>query len=137
MRILIGAAVAACLIAAPAAAQDTSANAQPPLASRCGEFPAAPTFPDGARANTGAMERGQETYTAWRAQIDAVVACRNTEMTNWRSQYEAIGARNESDATAAAAVVAAWGAELQEYNDRQGRGGNRNRDPSQSRPQSQ
>lgn len=137
MRLLIGAAVAAFLIAAPAAAQDTSATAQPPLASRCGELPAAPTFPDGARANTAAMERGQETYTAWRTQIDTVVACRNTEMTNWRAQYEAIGARNEADATAAAAVVATWGAELQEYNDRNSRGSNRNRDPGQNRPQSQ
>lgn len=137
MRILIGAAVAALLIAVPAAAQETSATAQPPLASRCGDFPAAPTFPDGARANAAAMERGQEAYTTWRASIDAIVACRNTEMTNWRSQYEAIGARNEADATAAAGVVSGWGAELQEYNDRQNRGSNRNRDPSQNRPQTQ
>ena len=123
MRILIGAAVAAFLIAAPAAAQDTTA--QPPLASRCGDIPPAPTFPDGARASASAMERGQEAYTAWRAGVDSAVACRNAEMTTWRTQYEAIGARNEADATAAAGVVAGWSAELQEYNDRQNRRSNR------------
>ena len=117
MRLLIGAALAAFLVAAPAAAQDTSA-AQAPLASRCGEMPALPELPDGARANERAMTQGQERFTAWRTAAEPVIQCRNAEMAAWRQQYEAIGARNETEGAAAAGFVTNWAAEVEEYNAR-------------------
>lgn len=125
MRLLIGAAVAACLIAAPAAAQDTTATTQPPLVSNCGDMPALPQLPDGANANERAMQQGQDRFTAWRTAAEPVIQCRNAEMTAWRQQYEAIGARNEADGAAATAFVTNWGVEVEEFNARGARRSNR------------
>ncbi len=122
MRLLIGAALAAFLVAAPAAAQET---AQPPLTSRCATLPAAPELPDGANANERAMQQGQERFAAWRTAIEPIIQCRNAEMTAWRQQYEAIGAANEADGAAATAIVTNWAAEVEEYNARAERGSNR------------
>ncbi len=124
MRILIGAALAAFLVAAPAVAQDGAASQQ--LVSRCGDMPAPPTLPDGARANERAMNQGQEAFAAWRTAAEPVIQCRNAEMTAWRQQYDAMGARNEADGQVATNVVSSWAAAVEAYNARTERRGNNN-----------
>lgn len=135
MRLLIGAAAAAFLMAAPAVAQTPAA---PALTSTCGEYPPQPTLPDGASANRAAMERGVEAYNTWITAAQAVQNCRNAEMTAWRTAYEGIGARNEADVQSANALNATWRADLEEFEARQNRGNRRGGgDPSQNRPQTQ
>lgn len=124
MRLLIGAALAAFVVAAPAVAQEGAAPQQ--LVSRCGDMPAAPTLPDGARANERAMSQGQEAFVAWRAAAEPVIQCRNAEMTAWRQQYEAIGARNEAEGQVATNIVNTWAAAVEAYNARAERRGNNN-----------
>jgi hypothetical protein len=136
MRLLIGAALAAFVLAAPAAAQNT---APPVLVTQCGDLPSAPELPDGARANERAMIQGRERFEAWLAEANRIVACRSAEMGRWKAEYDAHQARAQGDDTAAASIVTNWAAEIEEYNARQNRG-SRNRaggDPNASPPQTE
>lgn len=132
MRVLIGAALAAFLVTAPAVAQEGAAAPQQ-LVSRCGEMPAAPTLPDGARANERAMNAGQEAFAAWRTAAEPVIQCRNAEMAAWRQQYDAMGARNEADGQVATTVVTSWTAAVEAYNARTERRGNNNNNNNNNR----
>jgi hypothetical protein len=115
MRVFIGAALAAFLVAAPAAAQ-TDASAR--LPTRCDAMPAAPEVPDGASANQQAMTAAQERITAWSTAANAVIACRNAEMDAWKAQYDATGAAYRAEAETAAALLTNWSAEINEFNER-------------------
>ncbi len=114
MRLFIGAALAAFLVAAPAAAQTETAR----LPTRCDAMPAAPQTPDGANANAQAMQAAQERITAWSTAANAVIACRNAEMDAWKAQYDATGAAYRTEAEAAAALLTNWSAEVTEFNGR-------------------
>jgi hypothetical protein len=116
MRVLIGAALAAFLLAAPAVAQTETPALQP---SRCASFPAPiAAAPDGASANPQAMTAYDESFRAWAAAADAVITCRNAELEAVRVQYETLRATYTSDAENARALVAGWQAEVNEYNER-------------------
>ena len=116
MRILIGAALAAFVVAAPAAAQ-TEAPAL--AASACAAFPAAPgDAPDGAEANANAMSAYDERFRAWAAAADAVIQCRNAELDRIRAEYEALGQRYRADAESARTQITNWQAEVAEFNER-------------------
>lgn len=115
MRLFIGAALAAFLVAAPAAAQTEAAARLP---TRCEAMPAAPEVPDGANANAQAMRSAQERVTAWSTAANAVIACRNAEMDAWKAQYDASGAAYRTEAEAAAALLTSWSGEITEFNAR-------------------
>lgn len=130
MKLVIGAAFAALALAATAAMAQTP-PAQTPAAippSRCVAIPAAPTFPDGARArNQAVMQQGNAAYEAWGRQTQEVLACRQTEARELRTQAETARlhaeARVQEFNRAVAGqcdVVRAWRAEVAEYNERQG-----------------
>jgi hypothetical protein len=116
MRVLIGAALAVFLSAAPAAAQTETPALQP---SRCAAFPASPgAAPDGATANQAAMTAYDEGFRAWAAAADAVIVCRNAELDAVRQQYEALRAAYTADAEGARAQITSWQAEVNEFNER-------------------
>jgi hypothetical protein len=139
MRLLI-AVSAALLLAVPAAAQTTTtpqgvtAPAQtpatpPPPPSRCPDFPAEPTLPDGATArNMSEMNRGNEAYQAWGTQMQRVLECRRTEAQELRATAQAAMAHAEARVQEfnnaverLTTVGAAWQAEANEFNNRRGR----------------
>lgn len=118
MRILIGAAAAALLLASPALAQT---EATPNV---CAGFAAAPTLPDGATANAAAITAGDTSFRAWHtAGAEKLGQC--------RAEVEAAFARArelEAQHNAAAAQLNgtrdAWQVEVNEYNARGNSGGN-------------
>lgn len=120
MKLLLGAAMAAALLATPAFAQTTppATPAAPVAPSPCGALPAAPSLPDGATANREEMEAGNTAYRAWYEQYAANIACRAAEATALRAQYEARFAEHNSAVEALNTANASWVAEAEEFNAR-------------------
>jgi hypothetical protein len=119
MKILLGAAACALLLAAPAFAQTPPATPPAPVAaSSCGALPAAPTLPDGATANREEMEEGNTAYRAWYEQYSANIQCRNAEATALRAQFEARFAEHNAAVETLNAANTSWTAEAEEFNAR-------------------
>jgi hypothetical protein len=123
MKSVLAAAVAA--FALTVAAAHAQAPAQPP-ASRCGDFPAPPTLPDGASARPTAMERANEAHQNWSQQMETVLRCRQTEARELRAQYEPMRVHVETRVqefngavNRQKQVCRTWVAELNEYHQRQ------------------
>lgn len=122
MKVLMGAAVVALLIAAPANAQTGATTSAPTAAaaSSCGPVPEMPTLPDGANANRNEMERANTAYMEWSTAMRANLDCRRAE---WQAMDQAADARLAEHNTAAAALTTAntnWQAEVEEFNTRPG-----------------
>lgn len=120
MKVILGVAVAAMLFAAPALAQTTPAPAAaaaiPP--SSCGESPAAPTLPDGATASRQDMEAANTTYTAWAEAYRTNVVCRHDEAEALQAQASARAAEHNAAVETFNSMIAAWQADVAEYNAR-------------------
>lgn len=112
--ILVVAAMAASMGAAHA--QDT---APPP--SACGEIPAAPTPPNGARANAEQIRAAVAQYEAWNASASTILQCRAQEVRALRAQADARVVEHEAALAAGATAGAAWQTQLDAFQARQNR----------------
>lgn len=114
MKVLLGAAVMALLVASPAVAQ-TDADAP---STQCGAIAPPPTLPDGATAEYAAMEAGNAAFRAWAESNRSVLECRRQEVEAAQARYQAL--RNEFNAGADQlnATNASWEAEVAEFNER-------------------
>jgi hypothetical protein len=111
MRILIGAAVAALLLASPALAQEAAPSA-------CAGFAAAPTLPDGATANAAAITTGDATFRTWHtAGAEKLVQCR-AEVEAARARVRDLEALHNTAADQLNGTRDAWQVEVNEYNAR-------------------
>lgn len=119
MRVIVGAALAAVLLAAPAMAQETPAPAPAAPQSQCGAIPPAPgDLPDGANATRRAMETANERVSAWVASANAILQCRRAEAEAARAAADALGGEYNTMNGSVRAVITGWEAEAAEYNAR-------------------
>ncbi len=122
MKLLKGALAAALMLSAtivPVSSAFAQASTPAPAASaatsRCGDLPADPTLPDGASANSQAIQAGDAAYQAWAEAVRTVVTCRRAEYeelltiaTARRDQHNQMAAKLNS-------LTAAWVVERDEY----------------------
>lgn len=116
MRVLVGAATALLLMAAPAAAQNETGGAQ----TECAPFPEAPNLPDGATSDRAAMEAANGRYSAWAHAYQAGLACRRAEAEQLRAAWQASVADHNAAADHMNQTNARWEAEVAEFNGRSG-----------------
>ncbi len=114
MKVFIGAAIAALLLAGPAAAQT-----QPTLTPNCTGFAPAPTgLPDGATANASRMNQGRERVAEWVGARDTRLAQCLSDITAQRAQLNALEAAYNQAVTEKEGVINGWATETEEYNAR-------------------
>jgi hypothetical protein len=107
MKLLIGAAAAAFVLAA------SPAFAQASLTPNCTGFEAAPTLPDGATAERAAVETANTTFTTWNeATLAKLRAC--------QADVAAMTAAFNAAEAARRAAQTGWEAEVVEFNARGG-----------------
>jgi hypothetical protein len=114
MRIFVGGALVAFLLATPAFAQ-TSA---PTLSATCQGFAASPTLVDGATARAPAIAETNTNFQAWLAQTDQKLAACRAEAEAARAYAEAMSAAFNNAVTLRNTTVESWTAEVDEYNAR-------------------
>jgi hypothetical protein len=113
MRLLLGAAVAALLIASPAMAQTGAAPAT------CGAVTPAPTdMPDGATASRPDVEAFTERFNAWAEANNQVLACKRTRAEQARAQADAYTNEFNTENATLRQTIATWTAEVEEFNAR-------------------
>ena len=112
MKVLLGAAVAAFLIATSAAAQT------PTVTANCSGFAAAPTLPDGATANSRQMMAGNDQYQAWGTERIAKLQSCRADIDAMRTQLNALEEAFNTANGEIRSVTEAWEAEVAEYNAR-------------------
>lgn len=124
MKLFMGVAVAAMLLATPVLAQtagETTATPPAPVPpSSCGAPPPAPTLPDGATASRSDMDAANTTYTTWAEAYRQVVVCRHAEAQALRAQADARAQEHNAAVEAFNATTTAWEADVTEYNARPG-----------------
>ncbi len=124
MKLFMGVAVAAMLIATPVLAQTGGETAVTPTApvppSTCGAPPPAPTLPDGASADRDDMAAGNTTYTSWAEAYRVVVLCRHAEAQALRAQADARAQEHNAAVESFNATTATWEADVTEFNARTG-----------------
>jgi hypothetical protein len=115
MKVLLGAAaVAALLIATPAMAQDT-----PAAAAACGNVEPAPdNMPDGASANRSAVEAYTQRFNAWAEATNQVLACKRAQAEAARAEADRLTTEFNAQNSTIRGSVAAWTAEVEEFNAR-------------------
>lgn len=118
MKILLGAAVAALLLATPAVAQDTTAPAAADATSSCAALAAPPTFPDGATAQFDDMEQGNLAYRSWAQSNRTILECRLAEVEAAQARYQALRQTYNAGAEQLRTVTTAWEADVAEFNER-------------------
>jgi hypothetical protein len=127
MKVLVGAALGATLLATSAFAQTTpSAPAAPaaPVTSSCGELQGPPTLPDGATSTREQMQEANTAFQAWYQAYSANIACRRAEVTNLRAQYDGLTAAHNAAVETMNTTNTQWAAEAEEFNSRGGRRSN-------------
>ncbi|MBL8538004.1 MAG: hypothetical protein JNM59_11430 [Hyphomonadaceae bacterium] len=133
MRLLIGAAMAAALMAAPAVAQ-TNAVAPAAAPPTCGALAPAPTLPDGATASRAQITQGNETYQSWgSARLAQLTTCR-AQIDALRAQLNGLEASYNSGNEELRRVTEAWQADVEEFNARGGASSGRQRGGVLTRP---
>jgi hypothetical protein len=118
MKMLVGAAFAALMLATPAVAQTDPAASAAVNATSCGALAAPPTLPDGATADREAMEAGNTAFTAWAEANRAVLACRRAEVEALQARFQALRAEYNTGAEQLNATNTAWQADVTEFNER-------------------
>ena len=113
MKFLIGAAAAVLLSAAPAAAQTP-----PSVATNCSDFAPVPSLPDGAAADRAAVAAGNALYETWGQERLAKLRLCRAEIEALRAQLAPLEQGYTTANTELAAFVAAWQAEVAEFNAR-------------------
>lgn len=126
MRMILGAAVAALIMAGTAAAQTEETPAAPPAPpaeSACAAPPAIPTdLPDGAEANAQQMTDGNTAFNTWMEATNAALECRRNEAAAAIHRANSLRDQFNEANQAAAAARDGWVAEVEEFNARpQGR----------------
>lgn len=113
MRLLLGAAVAAFLIASPAMAQTDAPPAQ------CGTFTPAPTeMPDGATATRDQVEAFTQSFNAWGESSIQVLTCKRARAEAARAAADQLMSDYNNEARMQRESIAAWQAEVEEFNAR-------------------
>jgi hypothetical protein len=123
MKLMIGAAAAALLLATPAMAQ----TASPAIPASCSNFDAAPTLVDGASATRAQMNSTSESVEAWRAALEAKRTTCQADITALRTQLEAAVAAYNASAQSATQTLNTWNTEVTEFNGRSGQSVNTER----------
>jgi hypothetical protein len=125
MKVFVGAAVSALLLAGAAFAQTTPTTPATPatpaadiLPTQCGAISPAPTIPDGGRATATQMHTADTAYRAWATDTEAKLHCRAAEVEAANRQVQASVAAYQAQATAARAVSDAYNASITTFNAR-------------------
>lgn len=115
MKVLLGAAAAAALLfATPAMAQNTTA-----APAECGAVAPAPgDMPDGATASRGDVEAYTQNFNAWAEATNQVLACKRSRAEAARAQADAFTNEFNTENGTVRTSVAAWTAEVEEFNAR-------------------
>jgi hypothetical protein len=129
MKLLLGVAVAALLIASPAMAQT---DAAPAAASCAAVAPAPGDQPDGATADRAAVEAYTERFNAWAEATGQVLACKRARAEEARARADALTTEFNTENTALRTAIDSWTAEVTEFNARPQR---QRRDPRAARTQ--
>jgi hypothetical protein len=128
MKLVLGAAVAALLMASPAMAQTDAA----PAAS-CGTLEPMPADPpDGATASGEVVEAYTQRFNAWATASNAVLSCKRTQAEQARARAEALTTEFNTENASVRDAIAAWTVEVTEFNARPPR---QRRDPRAARGQ--
>ena len=125
MKVLIGAAIAALLIASTAAAQT------PAPSPNCSGFTPAPSLPDGATSTRPQMTQGNEQYQAWGTERLAKLQSCRSDIDALRAQLNVLEAAFNSANAELNSVTTNWQAEVAEFNGR-GHNGAVNREDRRS-----
>jgi len=113
MRLLLGAAVAALLIASPAMAQTGAAPAT------CGTYAPAPTeMPDGATASRNEVETFTQSFNAWGESSIQVLTCKRQRAEAALAAANQLMTEYNNEARMQRESIAAWQAEVEEFNAR-------------------
>ena len=116
MKLVLGAAIAALLIATPAMAQTDPAATAAANATSCGAIEPPPTLPDAATANREAMDAGNTAFNTWGQANQVVLQCRRAEVEALQARYQALRAEYNAGAEQLRNVNTAWQAEVAEFN---------------------
>lgn len=112
MKVLLGAAVAALLMASPAMAQTDAAPA-------CGAVTPAPADqPDGATASREQLEAYTQRFNAWAEATNQALACKRSRAEEARARADALTSEFNTENTALRTAIEAWTAEVNEFNAR-------------------
>lgn len=118
MKVLLGVAAAALLLAPAALAQTAPAGES----TNCAGFALPPSLPDGATASSSAMATGATEYEAWHTATEAKKALCQTDIATLRAQLNTmVEAYNQAEQQRFAAQNA-WAGDVAEYNGRGGAG---------------
>ena len=116
MRLLLGAAVAALLIASPAMAQT---DAAPAAGASCGTVAPAPAnAPDGATAERDVVEAYTTQFNAWAEATNTVLSCKRARAEAARAAADALTSEFNAENTTLRSAIDAWTAEVTEFNAR-------------------
>jgi hypothetical protein len=116
MRLMLGAAAAALLFATPVLAQTDTTTAAP---ASCGAVTPQPAdMPDGASASRSAVEAFTTRFNAWAEANNQALACKRARAEAARAQADAYTAEFNTENAALRASIAAWQAEVNEFNAR-------------------
>ncbi|MBL8530592.1 MAG: hypothetical protein JNK94_02555 [Hyphomonadaceae bacterium] len=128
MKVIVGAALAAVLLATPALAQQSGSDAlPPPAATQCGAMPETPQLPDGANANRAAMVQANERFTAWVTASQTYLECVRHEADAAAATYQARRDEYNTKRDTLRTAVDSWTAETAEFNSRTTQGPSRTR----------
>ena len=116
MKLLLGAAVAALLVASPAAAQTDAA----PAATSCGSVTPGPPAnqPDGATADRAAVEAYTVQFNTWAEANNQVLSCKRARAEEARARADALTSEFNTENTALRTAITAWTTEVEEFNAR-------------------
>ena len=115
MRVLLGAAVAALLLASPAVAQTDAA----PAAASCSSIAPTPAnAPDGATADRAVVEAYTTQFNAWVESTNQVLSCKRTRAEEALARANALTGEFNTENTALRAAIDSWTAEVTEFNAR-------------------
>ncbi len=114
MRIVLGAAVAALLIATPASAQTETGAAE----TACAAVAAAPSLPDGATATYEQMEEANAAYNSWFESNRTALECRRAEVEAVQARYQSLRTAYNAGVEQVNATRTSWEAEVTEFNAR-------------------
>ena len=115
MKLLLGAAVAALLVASPAAAQTDAA----PAAASCGTIGPAPGGqPDGATVDRAVIEAYTLEFNTWATAANQVLACKRARAEEARVRAEALTGEFNTENAGVRSAIATWTVEVEEFNAR-------------------
>lgn len=112
MKVLLGAAVAALLMASPAMAQTDAAPACAAVA------PAPGDQPDGATATREQIEAYTQRFNAWAEATNQALTCKRARAEEARARADALTSEFNTENTALRTAIEAWTAEVTEFNAR-------------------